>query len=153
MDLAFSEGELERADVQALLALHWQAMRAASPPHACHVLALDSLRDPAITFWSARADGRLVAIGALKHLSGDHGEVKSMRTDPAGTGRGVGTAMLAHILAAARQRGYRHVSLETGSTAEFLPAIRLYDRAGFARCGAFGDYPATDFTGFMALDL
>lgn len=153
MDLTFAAGELDRADVQALLAMHWQAMRTASPPQACHVLPLDGLRDPAITFWSARNGGKLVAVGALKQLSHDHGEVKSMRTDPADTGRGVGAAMLAHLLAEARRRGYRRVSLETGSTPAFLPAIRLYERAGFVRCGPFGGYPATDFTIFMTLHL
>lgn len=94
-----------------------------------------------------------MAVGALNHLSDDHGELKSMRTGPADTGRGVGAAMLAHILGEARGRGYRQVSLETGSTAEFGPAIRLYERAGFVRCGQFGGYPATDFTIFMTLVL
>jgi putative acetyltransferase len=153
MDLTFKIGELDCADVQVLLDLHWRAMNAASPPDACHVLALDGLRDPGLTFWSAREDGRLVAVGALNHLSNDHGEVKSMRTGPADTGRGIGAAMLAHIMAEARRRGYRQVSLETGSTADFGPAVRLYERAGFVRCGPFGGYPATDFTIFMTLVL
>lgn len=153
MVLTFHRGELDLADVQALLAVHFEAMRGASPPQACHVLPLDSLRDTAITFWSARESGRLVGIGALKQLGPTHGEIKSMRTDPAEAGRGVGATMLAHILAEARRRGYRCLNLETGSTAEFAPAIRLYERTGFRRCGPFGCYPSTSFTLFMEREL
>ena len=153
MQLTFAQGELDAPDVQDLLALHWQAMRAASPPHACHVLELGSLRDPAITFWSAREQGRLVAVGALKELAPDQGEIKSMRTASTDLGRGIGAAMLRTIIGEAQARGYRRLSLETGSTPTFAPAIRLYERAGFRRCGPFGGYPPSEFTSFMTLDL
>src|SRR5947199_10524313 len=103
----FHEGDLESADVQALLAFHFSEMRSTSPPEACHVLPIDGLRDPTVTFWAARDGTTLVAVGALKELSPDHGEVKSMRTAPAALGRGVGRALLNHIVAEARSRRYR----------------------------------------------
>ena len=153
MSWTFHEGDLDSPDVLQLLALHFEAMNAASPPDYCHVLPSDGLRDPAITFWSVREDGKLLGFGALKEIDPAHGEIKSMRTAQDALGRGVGRAMLTYILAAARDRGYRRVSLETGSTAEFAAALRLYERAGLHACGPFGGYPTSDFTRFFTLEL
>ena len=135
--------------MQALLDFHFSAMRANSPPEACHVLPAEGLREAGLTFWSMREDGRLLGVGALKELQRDHGEVKSMRTAPHALGRGVGSAMLAHIVAEARSRGYRRLSLETGSTAPFAAALHLYRREGFEPCGPFGGYQPTPFTRFF----
>lgn len=153
MAFIFTEADLGSPDVRALLALHFEHMRSTSPPEACHVLPADGLRDPAVTFWSMRESGRLVAIGALKELDRRHGEVKSMRTAPDSLGRGAGKAMLEHIMAEARRRGYRCLSLETGSTEPFVPALRLYERYGFVRCGPFGGYQDTPFTRFFTRQL
>ena len=149
----FHERDLDSGDVQSLLALHFARMRETSPPEACHVLAIDGLRDPAVTFWSAREDDKLLGIGALKELAPDHGEVKSMRTTPAALGRGVGRAVLHHIIAEAKSRGYSGLSLETGSTEPFAAALRLYESEGFLSCGPFGDYQDTPFTRFFTLAL
>jgi putative acetyltransferase len=153
MALIFQAGDLDSFDVRALLDLHFGAMRSTSPPEACHVLPADGLRDPAITFWSVREDGELVGIGALKELAPDHGEVKSMRTLPRALGRGVGRAMLHHIVGHARWRGYRRLSLETGTTKTFEAALRLYESEGFVRCGPFGTYQDTPFTRFFTREL
>lgn len=151
--LTFHEGDLDSPDVQALLAFHFDQMRATSPPEACHVLPIDGLRDPAVTFWSAREARQLRGVGALKELSPDHGEIKSMRTAPDALGRGVGRAMLHHIVGEARRRGYRRLSLETGSTEPFAAALRLYRSEGFAPCGPFARYCDTPFTRFFTREL
>jgi putative acetyltransferase len=151
--ISFHEGDLETADVVALLAFHFEEMRSTSPPEACHVLPIDGLRDPAVTFWSAREGGQLVGIAALKELGPDHGEVKSMRTSRSALGTGVGSAMLAHIVEEARHRGYTRLSLETGCTEPFAAALHLYERDGFTRCGPFGDYQDTPFTRFFTRKL
>jgi putative acetyltransferase len=117
------------------------------------VLPIDGLKHAAVTFWSARDGGELVAVGALKELGPDHGEIKSMRTAPAALGRGVGRAVLKHIMIEARSRGYRRLSLETGSTAPFAAALRLYESEGFVACGPFGDYEDTPFTRFFTREL
>jgi putative acetyltransferase len=149
----FHEGDLDSADVQALLAFHFEQMRSTSPPEACHVLPIDGLRDPKVSFWSAREHGELVGIGALKELASDHGEVKSMRTAPAALGRGVGRKILHHIVAKARTRGYQRLSLETGSTELFAAALRLYESEAFVPCGPFGEYQDTPFTRFFTREL
>lgn len=153
MSLTFHQGDLGSTDVQELLYLHFEDMRSISPPEACHVLPANGLYDSDVTFWSLRDEGRLLGIGALKQLASDHGEIKSMRTAPEALGRGVGTAMLEHILSEARARGYRRVSLETGSTSPFAAALRLYEREGFLPCEPFGGYQETPFTRFFAREL
>jgi putative acetyltransferase len=142
------EGELDSDDVRALLTQHFSEMRAGSPPEACHVLPIDGLKDPSIRFFTLRENGVLLGCGALKKLSSDHGEVKSMRTADAALGRGVGQAMFNHLLETARQQGLTRVSLETGSTEQFAAANRLYEKNCFERTGAFGDYPDTPWTYF-----
>lgn len=151
--IRFHQGDLDSADVVDLLRFHFEQMQSTSPPEACHVLPVDGLRHPAVTFWSAREDGRLVGIGALKELASDHGEVKSMRTAPTALGRGVGSVVLAHIVDEARRRGYTRLSLETGCTEPFAAALRLYQRDGFVPCGPFGDYQDTPFTRFFIREL
>ena len=153
MNLTFHAGDLDSNDVRELLAFHFDAMRSTSPPEACHVLPIDGLRDPAVTFWSAREGGALVGVGALKQISPDHGEIKSMRTAPAALGRGTGRAILRHIIEQAHQRGYTRLSLETGSTEPFAAALRLYTSEGFVPCDPFGDYQDTPFTRFFTREL
>jgi putative acetyltransferase len=153
MALTFHSGDLDSADVRALLAFHFEQMRETSPPEACHVLPIEGLRHPAVTFWSARDDSLLMGIGALKVLAPDHGEIKSMCAAPAALGRGVGRKILHHIVAEARLRGYRRLSLETGSTEPFAAALRLYETEGFVPCGPFGEYQDTPFTRFFTREL
>ena len=124
-------------------------MRAGSPPSACHVLPIDGLNSPEIRFFSLREDGRLLGCGALKRLEEAHGELKSMRTADSALGRGVGKALLDHIVMIARSEGIQRLSLETGSTEPFAAALRLYQREGFEPCGPFGGYPDTPFTRFF----
>lgn len=145
---SFHEGELDRDDVRALLTQHFAEMQAGSPPEACHVLPLDGLKDPSMRFFTLRENGVLLGCGALKKLSSEHGEVKSMRTADAALGRRVGQAMLDHLLETARQQGMARISLETGSTEQFAAANRLYEKNGFERSAPFGDYPDTPWTHF-----
>ena len=147
-DWQIHEGELHCDDVRTLLAQHFSEMRAGSPPSACHVLPIDGLKHPAIRFFTLRENGDLLGCGALKRLSDDHGEVKSMRTCDTALGRGVGGALLDHPVMTARGMGMTRLSLETGSTPPFAAAIRLYEREGFEDCGPFGGYRETPFTLF-----
>ena len=109
-------------DVRALLEAHLALMRATSPPEDVHALDVDALCAPAISFFGYRDGGELLAVGALKQLDAEHGELKSMHTAAAARGRGIGAAMVEHLLAVARGRGLRRVSLETGSMDAFVPA-------------------------------
>lgn len=153
MTITFHADDLDSLDVQYLAEFHHAELRSISPPDACHVLPAIGLRNPAVTVWSAREAGRLVGIGALKELAPDHGEVKSMRTVPEARGCGIGRALLRHIIAEAGARGYKRLSLETGNTGPFQPALRLYASEGFEPWGPFGDYNDTPFSSFLTLRL
>lgn len=145
--------DLTHPAVHALLQEHLDDMHALSPRESVHALDLDRLRDPSITFWTAWDGDMLLGCGALKALDASHGEIKSMRTPRAQRRRGAGRAILHHILDAARGRGYARVSLETGSLEAFVPAHRLYEAAGFTRCGPFGEYKPDRHSVFMTLAL
>jgi putative acetyltransferase len=145
--------DLSGREVQELLREHLRGMHLNSPPESVHALDLEGLRQPGITFWTVWEEGELLGCGALKELDAAHGEIKSMRTAAAHLRKGVARRMLAHILAEARRRGYRRVSLETGSGEAFQPAWRLYESFGFVRCGAFDGYVEDSFSVFMTLEL
>ncbi len=154
MTYLLHRGGLDQVDVQALLAVHVAAMHAQSPPDSCHVLPADALAVPEIAFFTVRDDcGGLLGIGALKALGVDAGEIKSMRTAPHATGRGVGRFLLDALIAEARARNYHTLLLETGRTADFAAAIHLYERAGFVPGEPFSTYRASNFTRFFQLDL
>lgn len=146
--------DLSRPEIHALLAEHLRHMHELSPPESVHALDLGGLQAADVTFWSVWDEGGVLAgCGALKQLSPRHGEVKSMRT-PAGRRRqGAGRAVLAHIVDEARRRGYRRLSLETGSMAAFAPAQRLYESFGFTYCGPFAGYVEDPNSVFMTLEL
>jgi putative acetyltransferase len=142
-----------RDDVRALLAQHLTFANLHSPPEDVHALDVDGLLDPALTFFSCRTDGVLLGVGALKELDPERGEVKSMHTAAAARGRGIGRAVLAHLVAVARERGYRRLSLETGPMAAFAPARAMYASAGFGPCGPFAEYVPGPNSTFFTLPL
>ncbi|MBK1713238.1 GNAT family N-acetyltransferase [Rubrivivax gelatinosus] len=152
-ELRIEADDPARADVRALLEEHLRDMHALSPPESVHALDVGRLQRPDITFWSVRDGDTLLGCGALREIDAAHGEIKSMRTPQAQRRRGAGRAMLQHILAVAHERGYRQLSLETGSLPAFVPAQRLYTSVGFEPCGPFGDYRPDPNSVFMTLRL
>ena len=147
------QGGLEDPRVIALLDRHVTRARAETARGSDHALDVAALKGPGMTFWSIWEGDQVVGVGALKCLTDEHGEVKSMHTAEAARGRGVGSALLREIIAAARARGMRRLSLETGSWPYFLPARALYARHGFEECGPFGDYREDPNSVFMTLVL
>ncbi|GAA5109729.1 GNAT family N-acetyltransferase [Haloechinothrix salitolerans] len=141
------------ADVRALLEQHLEFANEHSPPEDVHALDIEGLLGPAITFFSCRSDDQLLAVGALKQLDDNHVEVKSMHTTRAARGRGIGRAMVEHLIDVARDRGFARISLETGSMAAFAPARALYASMGFEPCEPFGDYRASPNSVCMTLTL
>ena len=153
-----AEGEIaiddpRAPDVRRLLATHLTFARAPTPPEDAHALEVEDLCEPTVTFFSLRRDGALLAVGALKRLDDEHAEVKSMHTVHSARRRGIGRRMIDHLIVVAREAGYRRLSLETGSMAEFAPARALYGRVGFEESGPFADYRASPNSTYMTLHL
>ncbi len=141
-----AKDDLSDPDVIALLALHLAEMHRWSPACKVHAMPVERLREADVTFFSARRDGTLAAVGAIKHLEDGRGELKSMRAAPEFRGHGAGEAILLHLLSVAQTRNYGWLGLETGRPDPFLPARRLYEKHGFAECAAFGDYMSDEFS-------
>ena len=149
----FRLDDLTGAATRALIALHLAGMHESSPPESVHAFGIEKLRGPGVTFWSAWIGEELAACGALKVLDAARGELKSMRVADAFRGKGIGRAMLEHLIAEARARGLTSLWLETGSAEAFIPALRLYESAGFRRCSPFDGYVEDPFSVFMTREL
>lgn len=145
--------DLTGTEIHKLLLEHRRSMFLHSPPESVHALDIEALRKPEITFWSAWENGELVGCGALKELDSTHAEIKSMRTASSHLRKGVARNLLNHIMEEAARRGYRRLSLETGSGQAFEPARTLYDNFGFTYCGPFDDYVEDPYSVFMTKEL
>jgi putative acetyltransferase len=153
LKLSIRLDDLRGPEIAALLTEHLECMAQVSPPESRHALNLEGLRQPGITFWTGWAGTQLVGCGALKQIDSTHGEVKSMRTAKAHLRQGVARMLLQHIIAEARRRGYRRLSLETGSMPYFEPARSLYRKAGFKECAAFSGYKPDPNSTFFTQEL
>ena len=145
--------DLSGEPIRRLLALHLAGMHEHSPPEAVHALDLSGLLKPEVTVWSAWRGDAIAGVGALKALGGGHAELKSFRTHPDHLRQGVAAAILDHVIGEARARGLSRLSLETGRGEAFEPALALYRSRGFATGELFADYPPSDFSQFLHLDL
>lgn len=132
--------DLTGPEIAAFLEDHLRDMRAVSPPESTHALDLAALRKPDIAFWTAWEDTRLIGCCALKQLDPTHAEIKSMRVSATDRRKGIGAALVQHLIAEGTKRGYRRLSLETGAMAFFEPARNLYQSFAFLPCGPFGNY-------------
>ena len=142
----------------AFLQEHLDDMEPTAPPESRHALELGDLQAPGVRLWVATDGDVIVGTAALAvvpaaHEEEAHEEVKSMRTAPRARGRGVASALLAHLVADARSRGVARLSLETGSMEFFAPARALYRRAGFEPCAPFGSYVEDPLSVFMTQAL
>jgi putative acetyltransferase len=140
-------------DVRSLVERHLEFGWSHSPPEDAHALDADDLLDPSITLFCFRTSDELLAVGALKQLDERHAELKTMHTAERARRRGIGRAMLMHLLAVARERQFQRVSLETGPTDAFVPARALYASVGFAPCKPFGDYRLSPKSTYMTMTI
>ena len=140
MTARIDKANLSDPQVREMIAFHQQDMEAMSPPGTSFALDLAGLSGPQVTVLGAWEGEYLLAIGALKRIGPGQAELKSMRTRPQHLKRGLATAILEALIAMARDEGVTRLSLETGTTGEFEPAISLYSKYGFARGEAFADY-------------
>lgn len=146
-------GDLSDSLVIEFLNTHLTTARAQTAVGSAHALDLAGLQSPDISFWTVWDDDRLLGCGALKRLTAEHAEIKSMHTFRAMRRRGAGSAMLRHIIATARAQGMSRLSLETGTRDCFRPARELYRKHGFVECPPFANYVLDPNSVFTTLDL
>ncbi|MCM3601874.1 GNAT family N-acetyltransferase [Robertmurraya korlensis] len=145
--------DLRGWEIAELIGDHLHSMTLHSPPESIHALDLEKLRQPDITFWSAWEGSELLGCAALKELDPHHGELKSMKTASKHLRKGVAKQLLEHLIEEAKRRGYKRISLETGSMEAFEAAKNLYAKFGFTYCEPFADYKEDHNSVFMTREL
>lgn len=141
-----------RTDLRDLVIEHFEEMLLMSAPETSQALEVSRLEKPDITLFSIRRDDKLLGCAALKELTPQAGELKTMRTVAEARGLGIGSLILSHLINVAHERGYTKVYLETGSEDFFIPARSMYARHGFEICGPFGEYSPDPHSVFMVKD-
>ena len=141
------------SDLELLFQRHTVDMHADTPPESIHMMPRGALVAEDIAFFVLRDAGHPLAMGAVKRIGPDHGEIKSMHVLSETRGRGLSRRMLEALIAHARAEGLTRLSLETGVQPTFVAARALYERAGFVECAPFGDYRPDPNSVFMTIDL
>jgi len=140
MPISIAEEHPLTPDLALLFERHTADMHAETPPESIYMMDKSALAGPGIRFFVLREDGMALGMGAVKNIDATHAEIKSMHVLIEARGRGLSKAMLDHLVTTARRAGITQLSLETGIQSTFVAARALYERAGFAVCGPFGDY-------------
>jgi len=149
MPVTIAEEHPLQPDLELLFDRHTADMHAETPPESIYMMDKSALAAPGIRFFVLRDGGAALGMGAIKRIDGNHAEIKSMHVLTEARGRGLSKTMLGHLVAAARTDGFTRLSLETGIQSTFVAARALYERAGFVRCGPFGDYTADPNSVYM----
>ena len=134
------EGNFDNQEVNELLTKHFVELRAASPEGSAHVLDIPGLKVPSIKFWSLWDDKKLIGCGALKFLDKEHGEFKSIRIHDDFRKQGQGINVINHLINEAKKLEIKRISIETGAGNFFIPARKLFKKAGFSICEPFAHY-------------
>jgi putative acetyltransferase len=158
---ATAEIQRERADhpqVVALLDALDRYLAELYEPEANHILSVSELLAPEVSFFVARQGDEIVGTGAVRRMPGEvdtsgqpYGEVKRMYVDPAVRGQRIGERLLQTLEGALTEQGVALALLETGG--DQREAVRLYERCGYTRRGAFGGYPDNGLSLFMSKAL
>tara|TARA_B110000037_G_scaffold184_1_gene149 strand:- start:74 stop:541 length:468 start_codon:yes stop_codon:yes gene_type:complete len=134
------EGNFDNPEVHEFLIRHFIELRSVSPKGSAHVLDIAGLKDPSIKFWSLWEESDLIGSGAIKFLSKEHGEFKSIRISDKFRNKGNGTKVINHLISEAKKLEIRRLSLETGAGNFFLTARKLFNKCGFKPCEPFSHY-------------
>ena len=145
------EGNFNNLKVHELLDKHFIELRSVSPEGSAHVLDISGLKDPSIKFWSLWEENNLIGCGAIKFLSKEHGEFKSIRVSDEFKGKGNGLKIINHLINEAKKLGIKRLSLETGSGKFFLAARKLFNKSGFRTCDPFSHYKEDINSVYMTL--
>jgi putative acetyltransferase len=141
----------DQPDVVALIDALDAYQKPLYPAESHHGIDIGALMQPNVAFAVARGDaGDAVGCGAVV-IEGSWAELKRMYVQPSQRGQGISQAILAVLESTARERGVVLLKLETGYLQP--EALRFYERAGFGRCGPFGDYDDDPHSVFMEKPL
>jgi len=147
------ENNFDNPEVNDLLTKHFVELRSVSPKGSTHVLDIPGLKDNSIKFWSLWSEDKLIGCGALKFLSNDHGEFKSIRISDKFKGKGYGSKIINHLISKAKSLNIKKISVETGTGIFFAPARKLFTNSGFKKCGPFAHYKEDLNSCYFTIDI
>ena len=133
-------GNFDNSEVNKLLTDHFVELRAASPEGSAHVLDIPGLKVSSIRFWSLWENEKLFGCGALKFLSKDHGEFKSIRIHNYFRNKGNGVKIVNHLINEAKKLDIKRLSIETGAGSFFEPARKLFKKCNKKPSKRFAHY-------------
>jgi len=128
----------DTADARALISDLEAQLEPLYSRESHHGYGVEKLIAEAVAFFLIRHDGAPAGCGGIQLFGTEYGEVKRMYVRPQYRGLGFGKLMLNHLADHARARGVMLLRLETG--VHQLAAVGLYERVGFRRITAFGEY-------------
>jgi putative acetyltransferase len=156
--ITIAEERPDQPEVVALLAALDRYLGGLYEPEANHILTVDELLAPEISFFVAREQGEAVGTAACRRMAGEpatggqpYGEIKRMYVDPSRRGRRIGARLLEAAEARLRHDGYRLALLETGR--DQTEAVKRYESAGYRLRAPFGGYPDNGLSLFMGKSL
>jgi putative acetyltransferase len=140
---------LERPDHPAIMALLGELdayLAGLYAPEHNHILDVQALLSPDVSFLAARCGSRWLGCGAIRRMPAEsdtgeipYAEVKRMYVRPEARGERLAERLLERLEQLAHERGVDRTLLETGRDQH--AAIRLYERCGYRQRGPFGGYP------------
>jgi GNAT superfamily N-acetyltransferase len=121
------------------------------PAESNHLLSVESLRLPNVTFLVALFNREIVGCGAFVNHYGKYAEIKRMFVLSDLRHKGIGCRILKELENIAQLDGLRVARLETGV---YQPeALRLYERSGYQRRNPFAQYKNDPLSVFMEKEL
>ena len=147
------ENNFDNPEVNDLLTKHFVELKSVSPKGSTHVLDIPGLKDSSIKFWSLWNEDKLIGCGALKFLSNDHGEFKSIRISDKFKAKGYGSKIINHLISKAKNLNIKKISVETGAGIFFAPARKLFTNSGFKKCGPFAHYKSDPNSCYFTIDI
>ncbi len=147
------ENNFDNPEVNDLLTKHFIELRSVSPEGSTHVLDIPGLKDQSIKFWSLWNNDELIGCGALKFLTNNHGEFKSIRIANRFRGKGYGAKIIEHLILEAKNLNVKKISVETGAGIFFSPARKLFAKFGFKKCKPFAHYKDDPNSCYFSLEI
>jgi putative acetyltransferase len=157
-DIAIRPERADHPQVVALLGALDAYLATLYAPQDNHILTIDELLAPEVSLFAAWRGDCVVGTGALRRMAGEaetggaaYGEVKRMYVEPSSRGQGIAWRLLATLEQTLRAQRFGWALLETGR--DQREAVRLYERSGYERCGAFAGYADNGLSLFYAKAL
>ncbi|KQO80825.1 GNAT family N-acetyltransferase [Rhizobium sp. Leaf262] len=138
-------------EVLRLMEMSNAYMASLYPAESNHMVDIDALEKPTVSFFVARHDGAIVGCCALVEAGDGTAEIKRMFVDPSARGLRIGQMMMDALIARGQGLGLLAIRLETGISQP--EAIGLYRKAGFAEIEPFEPYKLDPLSMFMELKL